>query len=276
VRVVIADDEVLLRDGLARLLEDAGVEVVGRCGDADALLRTVDARRPDVALVDIRMPPHRGDGLHAAREIRRHHPEIGVLVLSHHLESRDAMRLLEDVPERAGHLLKERVSDLAVLTDAPHRIDEGECVVDPTIVSRLVPASANAARSTSRPTANATSSRRSPRVTPTARSPNGCTSHARPSRRTSPRSCSSSIWPTRPSATGASSPCSPGCDRAKSIQNRPDALACAEIRSAPSNRAYDVVERLRSGSSAGLGRPRCRSSSRRRRPRVRGPSRARR
>jgi DNA-binding NarL/FixJ family response regulator len=138
-RVVIADDEVLLRDGLARLLEDTGIEVVGRCGDADTLLRMVDARRPDVALVDIRMPPHRGDdGLHAAHEIRRQHPEIGVLVLSHHLESRYAMRLLEDVPERAGYLLKERVSNIAVLTDALQRINEGECVIDPTIVSRLV------------------------------------------------------------------------------------------------------------------------------------------
>ena len=138
-RVVIADDEVLLRDGLARLLEDAGFEVAGRCGDAEALLRMVDARRPDVALVDIRMPPgHGDDGLHAAREIRRLHPEVGVLVLSHHLESRYAMQLLQDVPERAGYLLKERVSDLAVLADALRRIDEGECVVDPTIVSRLL------------------------------------------------------------------------------------------------------------------------------------------
>jgi DNA-binding NarL/FixJ family response regulator len=85
------------------------------------------------------MPPNRGDdGLLAAQEIRRGHPEIGVLVLSHHLESRYAMRLLEQVPERAGYLLKERVSDIAVLADALHRIDEGECVIDPTIVSRLV------------------------------------------------------------------------------------------------------------------------------------------
>ena len=138
-RVVIADDEVLLRDGLARLLDDAGFEVAGRCGDADALLRMVEARRPDVALVDIRMPPNRGDdGLLAAQEIRRRHPEIGVLVLSHYLESGYAMRLLEEVPERAGYLLKERVSDIAVLADALHRIDEGECVIDPTIVLRLV------------------------------------------------------------------------------------------------------------------------------------------
>jgi DNA-binding NarL/FixJ family response regulator len=138
-RVVIADDETLLRDGLARLLDDAGIEVVGRCGDADTLLRMIDARRPDVALVDIRMPPNRGDdGLIAAQEIRRRHPGIGVLVLSHHLESRYAMQLLKDATERAGYLLKERVSDIAVLTDALRRIDEGECVIDPTIVSRLL------------------------------------------------------------------------------------------------------------------------------------------
>jgi DNA-binding NarL/FixJ family response regulator len=138
-RLVIADDEVLLRDGLARLLEDAGFEVAGRCGDADTLLRMVEARQPDVALVDIRMPPNQGDdGLLAAQEIRRRHPRIGVLVLSHHLESRYAMQLLEEAPERAGYLLKERVSDVAVLADALHRIDEGECVIDPTIVSRLV------------------------------------------------------------------------------------------------------------------------------------------
>jgi DNA-binding NarL/FixJ family response regulator len=139
VRLVIADDEMLLREGLARLLEDAGFEVAGRCGDATALLRMVEARRPDVAIVDIRMPPNQlDDGLLAAQEIRRRHPEVGVLVLSHHLDSRYAMRLLEEVPERVGYLLKERVSDIAVLADVLHRIDVGECVVDPTIVSRLV------------------------------------------------------------------------------------------------------------------------------------------
>jgi serine/threonine-protein kinase len=136
---VIADDETLLRDGLARLLEDAGLEVVGRCGDAAQLLRMVDARRPDVAIVDIRMPPGTGDdGLRAAQEIRRRHATTGVLVLSHHLDSRYAARLLEEAPERAGYLLKERVSDVAVLVDALQRIGDGECVVDPTIVSRLV------------------------------------------------------------------------------------------------------------------------------------------
>jgi len=136
---VIADDEMLLRQGLGRLLEDAGFEIAGLCGDADALLRMVEARRPDVAIVDIRMPPNQlDDGLLAAQEIRRRFPDVGVLVLSHHLDSRYAMRLLEEVPEHAGYLLKQRVSDVAVLADALRRIDEGECVVDPTIVSRLV------------------------------------------------------------------------------------------------------------------------------------------
>jgi len=139
VRIVIADDEALLREGLARLLEDAGFEVAGRCGDADALLHMVEARRPDVAIVDIRMPPNQGDdGLLAAQEIRRRHPDVGVLVLSHYLDSRYAARLLEDVPERAGYLLKDRVSEVAVIADALRRIGEGECVIDPTIVSRLV------------------------------------------------------------------------------------------------------------------------------------------
>jgi len=139
VRLVIADDEMLLREGMSRLLADAGFEIAGRCGDADELLRMVEMRRPDVALVDIRMPPGDGEsGLGAAQEIRRRYPAVGVLLLSHHLDSRYATRLLEEYPERVGYLLKERVSDIALLADALRRIDEGECVVDPTIVARLV------------------------------------------------------------------------------------------------------------------------------------------
>jgi DNA-binding NarL/FixJ family response regulator len=138
-RLVIADDEALLREGLARVLEDSGFEVVGRCGDAEALLPMVDAHRPDVAIVDIRMPPgHGDDGLVAAQEIRRRHPEVGVLVLSHYLDSRYAARLLEEVPAGAGYLLKDRVSEVAVVADALRRISQGDCVIDPTIVSRLV------------------------------------------------------------------------------------------------------------------------------------------
>jgi DNA-binding NarL/FixJ family response regulator len=138
-RVVIADDELLLREGLARLLVEAGFEVVGKAGTGEELMRLVDLARPDVVLVDIKMPPtHTDEGLVAAQKIRRDHPEIGVLVLSHYLESSYAMRLLEEHPERMGYLLKERVSDVAVLADALRRIGEGETVVDPTIVSRLV------------------------------------------------------------------------------------------------------------------------------------------
>jgi DNA-binding NarL/FixJ family response regulator len=139
VRVLIADDEVLLREGLARLLTEEGFDVVGAVGTATELTRKVELTRPDVAIVDIRMPPDYSDeGLVAAIEIRASHPAVGVLVLSHHVESRYAMRLLEEHPERSGYLLKERVSDVAVLTDALQRIAEGECVLDPTIVSRLV------------------------------------------------------------------------------------------------------------------------------------------
>ena len=139
VRVVIADDETLLREGLERLLVEAGFEVVGKAGTADELLRRVALTRPDVAIVDIRMPPtHTDEGLVAAQQIRSTYERVGVLVLSHHVESRYAMRLLEEHPERSGYLLKERVSDLAVLVDALGRIDEGECVLDPTIVARLV------------------------------------------------------------------------------------------------------------------------------------------
>jgi DNA-binding NarL/FixJ family response regulator len=138
-RVVLADDEALIRDGLARLLEDTGIEVVSRCANATALLRAVDSWHPDVAIIDIRMPPTNTDeGLIAAQEIRRRHPDVGVLVLSHHLESGYAMQLLNETPERAGYLLKERVSDLAILLDALRRITEGECVLDPTIVARLM------------------------------------------------------------------------------------------------------------------------------------------
>jgi DNA-binding NarL/FixJ family response regulator len=138
-RVVVADDEVLLREGLARLLTETGFEVVGKAGDADELLRVVQQAHPDVAIVDIKMPPtHTDEGLVAAATIRQLHPTVGVLVLSHYLESRYAMRLLEQHPERVGYLLKERVSDVAVLTDAVRRVAEGECVIDPTIVSRLM------------------------------------------------------------------------------------------------------------------------------------------
>ncbi len=138
-RVVIADDAMLIREGTARLLEEAGVEVVGKADDAQKLIRIVATEHPDVAIVDIKMPPtHTDEGLVAAEQIRSSHPDVGVLVLSQYLESRYATRLLEHHPEARGYLLKERVSDIAVLADAIRRISEGECVLDPTIVARLI------------------------------------------------------------------------------------------------------------------------------------------
>jgi DNA-binding NarL/FixJ family response regulator len=138
-RVVIADDELLLREGLSRLLTEIGLDVVASVGNPEELHRKVDLLRPDVAIVDIKMPPtHRDEGLVAARSIRESHPDVAVLVLSHYLDSRYAMRLIEQHPRGVGYLLKERISDLAVLADALRRLQEGECVIDPTIVSRLV------------------------------------------------------------------------------------------------------------------------------------------
>ena len=138
-RVVIADDAMLLRSGLARLLTESGVTVVAECADAEDLLREVALHGPDVAVVDIRMPPtHTDEGLLAARRIREQHPGTAVLLLSQHLEPRYARRLLADQPVGLGYLLKERVADVAVLIDALRRLTEGECVIDPTIVARLL------------------------------------------------------------------------------------------------------------------------------------------
>lgn len=138
-RVVVADDVMIVRAGLVRLLTDVGVAVAGEAGDADALLRLVALERPDVAIVDIRMPPtHRDEGLVAARLIRERYPHTGVLLLSQYLAPRYAERLLADQPGGLGYLLKERVSDIDVLVDALQRLALGECVVDPAIVARLV------------------------------------------------------------------------------------------------------------------------------------------
>ncbi len=138
-RVVVADDVMLTREGIAHLLVEAGIDVVAQAEDADGLLREVRLKQPDVAIVDIRMPPtHTDEGLVAAQRIRADHPAIGVLVLSQYVEPSYSLRLLEEHPERVGYLLKQRVFDVAVLVDALRRIVDGETVVDPTIVSRLV------------------------------------------------------------------------------------------------------------------------------------------
>jgi DNA-binding NarL/FixJ family response regulator len=129
----------LTRAGIARLLREADIDVVAEAENADDLLRHVRLARPDAAIVDIRMPPtHTDEGLVAAQQIRSNHPSVGVLVLSQYVEPSYALRLLEEHPERVGYLLKERVFDVAVLIDALRRIADGETVVDPTIVARLV------------------------------------------------------------------------------------------------------------------------------------------
>jgi serine/threonine-protein kinase len=138
VRVVVADDALLTREGIVHVLRDAGVDVVAEAADAGTLLHLIESERPDVAIVDIKMPPtHTDEGLRAAHQIRVEFPDVGVLVLSQYLEPSYAMRLLETHPEQVGYLLKERVFSASVLIDAVRRVHEGETVVDPTIVSSL-------------------------------------------------------------------------------------------------------------------------------------------
>jgi DNA-binding NarL/FixJ family response regulator len=138
-RVVVADDVMLVREGIVRLLREAGIDVVAQAENADDLRRHVRLARPDAAIVDIRMPPtHSDEGLVAAQQIRAEFPAVGVLVLSQYVEPSYAMRLLEEHPERVGYLLKERIFDIAILVDALRRIGDGETVIDPTIVARIL------------------------------------------------------------------------------------------------------------------------------------------
>jgi DNA-binding NarL/FixJ family response regulator len=130
---------VLLREGVVRLLEEAGMEVVGQAGDAEDLLRKVRAHKPDVAVTDVRMPPtHTDEGLRAAREIRSELPDVGVLVLSQYVEESYAMELLADNAEGVGYLLKDRVSDIDAFVDAVRRVADGGSALDPQVVSQLL------------------------------------------------------------------------------------------------------------------------------------------
>jgi DNA-binding NarL/FixJ family response regulator len=139
VRVVIADDSVLLREGAVRILQEAGIEVVGQAGDADDLLRKVRAHRPDVAIVDIRMPPNNVDeGLVAAETLRAELPEIGVLVLSQYVEESYAQRLMAGGAAGVGYLLKDRVADIDRFVDGVRRVAEGGSVLDPEVVSQML------------------------------------------------------------------------------------------------------------------------------------------
>jgi DNA-binding NarL/FixJ family response regulator len=139
IRVVIADDSVLLREGLARLLDESGFDVVGQAGDADDLLRKVGAHKPDVAVVDVRMPPtHTDEGLRAAHHIRAEHAATGVLVLSQYVEEAYALELLSQSTESTGYLLKDRVADVDSFTDAVRRVAGGGSALDPEVVALLL------------------------------------------------------------------------------------------------------------------------------------------
>ncbi len=138
-RVVLADDSMILREGLSRLLEEAGFEVAGLAADGDALVELVDRTRPDVAIIDIRMPPtHTDEGLRAARIIRERWPATGILVLSQHVNARYALELLSAGTDGVGYLLKERVSDLEQLSSSVTQVGNGGSVLDPAVVGELV------------------------------------------------------------------------------------------------------------------------------------------
>lgn len=138
-RVVVADDSLLTREGIVHLLTESGVDVVGQAESAEQLEDQVRRHIPDVAVVDIKMPPtHTDEGLVAAERIRAEQPAVGVLVLSQYVEAAYAMRLLETHPESVGYLLKDRLFAASVLVDAIRRVHEGESVVDPTIISNLL------------------------------------------------------------------------------------------------------------------------------------------
>jgi DNA-binding NarL/FixJ family response regulator len=141
VRVVIAEDNLLVRTGIATLLRDAGIEVAGEASSVDELLREVDAHRPDVAIVDVRMPPTQTEeGLLAAAEIRAHHPDTGIVILSSHVDAGTAMRALVESPERLGYLLKDRVGDVGDFVATLRRVAAGGSALDPEVVSRLLAA----------------------------------------------------------------------------------------------------------------------------------------
>src|SRR5688500_14755055 len=138
-RVVIADDSVLLREGLSRLLEESGFEAVGQAGDGEDLLRKVGAHKPDVAVVDVRMPPtHTDEGLRAAHRIRAEHADTAVLVLSQYVDEAYALDLLSESTERTGYLLKDRIADIETFTDAVQRVASGGSALDPEVVGMLL------------------------------------------------------------------------------------------------------------------------------------------
>ncbi len=138
-RVIVADDSALIREGLIRLLREAGFDIIAQATDAEELMNRVHADPPDVVIVDIRMPPtHTDEGIRAAWEIRADHPQVGVLVLSQYASTTYALKLLSKGSERLGYLVKDRISQVEDLADAVRRVAAGESVIDPDIVARLL------------------------------------------------------------------------------------------------------------------------------------------
>jgi len=208
-RIVIADDTVLLREGLAGLLEDAGHTVVARVGDAEALLAVVAEHEPELAIVDVRMPPtYEDEGLLAAVEIRRLHPEVGILVLSQHVEGRHAVELVSS-GGGFGYLLKDRVLDVDDFLEAAERVCRGGSALDPEVVKQLLtpPKHDDALDVLTPRELEVLGLMAEGKATPA--SPGSCGSRRRPSRRTSARSSASSTCRRTATPTGASSPSSP-------------------------------------------------------------------
>jgi DNA-binding NarL/FixJ family response regulator len=147
VRAVVADDSLLVRAGIVSILRDAGIDVVAQAASAEELLRAVDEQRPDVALVDIRMPPDfKDEGIHAAHAIRARHPAIGIVILSSHVDLGTATRVLAESPGRLGYLLKDRVADVGEFVGTLRRVADGGSALDPEVVSRLLASNQDDAR----------------------------------------------------------------------------------------------------------------------------------
>jgi DNA-binding NarL/FixJ family response regulator len=197
-RIVIAEDAAIMRDGLTQTLTRRGHEVVAAVADAEALLRAVEEHRPDVAIVDVRMPPtHTDEGLRAARSIHTSHPGVGVLVFSQYVETQAAAELFASAPGGVGYLLKDRVADVSDFIDAIAQVARGGTVLYPEVVRQLLTASRRADTLAALTRGSGRCSRSSPRAARTPRSRAPCSSPARSWKSTSRTSSTSSAWPPR-------------------------------------------------------------------------------
>ena len=202
-RIVIAEDAAIMRDGLTQTLTRRGHDVLAAVADAGALRAAIEQHRPDVAIIDVRMPPtHTDEGLRAAKEINQDFPEVGVLVFSQYIEARAAAELFASAPAGAGYLLKDRVADVSDFIDALTRIAQGGTVLDPEVVRQLLQAGRRTDTLAALTRGSGRCCRSSPRAGPTPPSPRPCSSRPRWWRSTSRTSSTSSAW-SPPTATTA-------------------------------------------------------------------------